>query len=62
MTATSPLTSEFRRGIRAVMKATRIAGGCEDADCPAVYVTDEPEVVLAQGLPVQHVDGAPRAR
>ena len=39
------------------MKATKIAGSCEDADCPAVYVTDEPGVVLAQGLPVHGIDG-----
>ena len=38
------------------MKATKIAG-CEDSDCPAVYATDEPGLVLAQGTPVTGVDG-----
>lgn len=37
------------------MKATKIAG-CDRNECPAIYVTDT-ETVVAQGKPVQNVDG-----
>ncbi len=53
---TRALTSTFARGIPEGMKATKISG-CEDSDCPAIYGTDEPGVVLAQGTPVAGVDG-----
>jgi len=56
VTATEALTSTFARGIPEGVKATKISG-CDESECPAVYATDEPGVVLAQGTPVAGVDG-----
>jgi len=38
------------------MRATKISG-CEESECPTVYATDEPGIVIAQGTPVVDVDG-----
>jgi len=31
------------------MRITRKHGGCSDGTCPAIYDTDDPEVVAVQG-------------
>jgi hypothetical protein len=31
------------------MRITRRHGGCSDGTCPAIYDTDDPEVVAVQG-------------
>ena len=31
------------------MRLTRKSGGCDDGTCPAIYDTDDPELVAVQG-------------
>jgi hypothetical protein len=35
--------------LEAVMRLTRKSGGCDDGTCPAIYDTDDPEMVAVQG-------------
>jgi hypothetical protein len=38
------------------MKVRKLVGGCDDGDCPTIYMTDRGTVVV-QGSLVRHADG-----
>ncbi|RZS32641.1 hypothetical protein EV193_11117 [Herbihabitans rhizosphaerae] len=38
------------------MELRKVSGGCEDGDCPAVYLSDTGTLVF-QGTPVERADG-----